>query len=123
MLLLPFNRGPDMPTPDSEVPYGTLDLMVLKTLAALGPLHGFGIARRIEQVADGAFALNQGTIYPALLRLEQKGWIDSEWGTSENNRRARFYSITRAGRKQLAAETQSWARTVAMVNRMLEGES
>jgi PadR family transcriptional regulator, regulatory protein PadR len=108
---------------DSEVPYGTLDLMVLNTLAALGPLHGFGIARRIEQIADGAFALNQGTIYPALLRLEQKGWIDSEWGTSENNRRARFYSITRAGRKQLSAETESWARTVAMVNRMLEGES
>ncbi len=112
-----------MATPDSEVPYGTLDLMVLKTLAAMGPLHGFGIARRIEQIADGAFALNQGTIYPALLRLEQKGWIDSEWGTSENNRRARFYSITRAGKKQLAAETESWARTVAMVKRMLEGES
>ena len=112
-----------MATPDSEVPYGTLDLMVLKTLAAMGPLHGFGIARRIEQIADGAFALNQGTIYPALLRLEQKGWISSAWGTSENNRRARFYSITRAGRKQLAAETESWARTVAMVKRMLEGES
>jgi transcriptional regulator len=108
---------------DSEVPYGTLDLMVLKTLAAMGPLHGFGIARRIEQIADGAFALNQGTIYPALLRLEQKGWITSAWGTSENNRRARFYSITRAGRKQLAAETESWERTVAMVNRMLESES
>jgi PadR family transcriptional regulator, regulatory protein PadR len=108
---------------DAEVPYGTLDLMVLKTLAAMGSLHGFGIARRIEQIADGAFALNQGTIYPALLRLEQKGWIDSEWGTSENNRRARFYSITRAGKKQLAAEAESWARTVAMVNRMLEGES
>jgi len=112
-----------MATPDSEVPYGTLDLMVLKTLAAMGPLHGFGIARRIEQIAEGAFALNQGTIYPALLRLEQKGWIDSEWGTSENNRRARFYSITRAGKKQLAAETENWARTVAMVKRMLEGES
>jgi transcriptional regulator len=112
-----------MATPDSEVPYGTLDLMVLKTLAAMGPLHGFGIARRIEQIADGAFALNQGTIYPALLRLEQKGWISSEWGTSENNRRARFYAITRAGKKQLAAETESWARTVAMVKRMLEGES
>ena len=111
------------PAPSAEVPYGTLDLMVLKTLAALGPLHGYGIARRIEQVADGALALNQGTIYPALLRLEQKGWIDSEWGTSENNRRARFYSITKAGRKQLAAETDSWARTVAMVNRLLEPEA
>ena len=107
----------------SEVPYGTLDLMVLNTLATLGPLHGFGIARRLEQIADDAFALNQGTIYPALLRLEQKGWITSEWGTSDNNRRARFYSITRAGRKQLAVETKTWERTVAMVTRMLEGES
>lgn len=109
-----------MPLPDAEVPYGTLDLMVLTTLSAMGPLHGYGIARRIEQVSDGALALNQGTIYPALLRLEQKGWIASEWGTSENNRRARFYSITRAGRKQLAAETDSWSRTVLMVKRMLE---
>ena len=107
----------------SEVPYGTLDLMVLKTLEIMSPLHGFGIARRIEQIAEGALALNQGTIYPALLRLEQKGWITSAWGTSENNRRARFYSITRAGRKQLAAEAENWARTVAMVNRMLESES
>jgi PadR family transcriptional regulator PadR len=108
--------------PESEVPYGTLDLMVLKTLASMGPLHGFGIARRIEQIADGAFALNQGTIYPALLRLEQKGWIASEWGTSENNRRARFYSITRSGKKQLTAETENWDRTVAMVKRLLESE-
>ena len=106
----------------AEVPYGTLDLMVLKTLAALGPLHGFGIARRIEQVAQGSLALNQGTIYPALLRLEQKGWIKSDWGTSENNRRARFYSITATGRKQLAAEANSWARTVDMVNRLLEAD-
>jgi transcriptional regulator len=110
-------------TPPSEVPYGTLDLMVLRTLDALGAQHGYGIARRIEQVADGALALNQGTIYPALLRLEQKGWITSEWGTSENNRRARFYSITRAGRKQLAAEADLWSRTVAMVNRLLEDPS
>src|SRR5262245_30007046 len=95
----------------SEVPYGTLDLMVLKTLAGLGPLHGFGIARRIEQVAEGSLALNQGTIYPALLRLEQRGLIKSAWGTSENNRRARFYSITAAGRRRLAAEADSWART------------
>ena len=112
-----------MAASSSEVPYGTLDLMVLKTLDAMSPLHGFGIARRIEQIAEGALALNQGTIYPALLRLEQRGWITSAWGTSENNRRARFYSITRAGRKQLAAETENWARTVAMVNRMLESES
>jgi transcriptional regulator len=94
--------------------------MVLKTLQIMGPLHGYGIARRIEQMAEGALALNQGTIYPALLRLAQKGWIASEWGTSETNRRARFYSITRAGRKQLAAEADTWARTVAMVNRLLE---
>jgi PadR family transcriptional regulator PadR len=115
--MLPINMSPP-----SEVPYGTLDLMVLKTLAALGPLHGFGIARRIEQVAQGSLALNQGTIYPALLRLEQKRWIKSDWGTSENNRRARFYSITAAGRKQLAAESDSWARTVAIVNSLLEAD-
>ena len=107
----------------SEVPYGTLDLMVLKTLAALGAQHGYGIARRIEQVAEGALALNQGTIYPALLRLEQKGWITSSYGTSENNRRARFYEITRAGRKRLAAEVDLWERTVAMMNRMLGDRS
>jgi PadR family transcriptional regulator PadR len=127
--LLTFYRSParlmskghiSMPDLPSDVPYGTLDLMVLKTLQAMGPQHGYGIARRIEQVAQGSLALNQGTIYPALLRLEQKGWISSEWGTSENNRRARFYSITRAGRKQLAAEEESWARTVSMVNRLLD---
>jgi PadR family transcriptional regulator PadR len=122
ILLLSINRGGRVAPPESEVPYGTLDLMVLKTLASMGPLHGFGIARRIEQIADGAFALNQGTIYPALLRLEQKGWIASEWGTSENNRRARFYSITRSGKKQLTAETENWDRTVAMVKRLLESE-
>jgi PadR family transcriptional regulator PadR len=108
--------------PTAEVQYGTLDLIVLKTLDAMGPLHGYGIARRIEQVAQGSLALNQGTIYPALLRLEQKGWISSEWGTSENNRKARFYQITRAGKKQLAAEVESWARTVALVHRLLEDE-
>jgi PadR family transcriptional regulator len=112
-----------MPPPPSDVPYGTLDLMVLKTLEQMGPLHGYGIARRIEQIAEGMLALNQGTIYPALLRLDQKGWITSEWGSSENNRRARFYSITKAGRKQLAAEKESWARTVAMMQRMLGEES
>ena len=108
---------------DSEVPYGTLDLMVLKTLAAMGSLHGYGIARRIEQAASGALALNQGTIYPALLRLEQKGWIRSSWGTSDNNRRARFYAITAAGRRQLVRETALWERTVSMVNRLLEDPS
>jgi len=107
-------------SPSSEVPYGTLDLMILKTLAALSPLHGYGVARRIEQVAQGSLALNQGTIYPALLRLEQKGWIKSSWGMSENNRRARFYTITAAGKRQLSAETDLWAQTVATVNRLLE---
>ncbi len=111
------------PTPDAEVPYGTLDLIVLKTLAAMGPLHGYGIARRIEQVAGGTLALNQGTIYPALLRLEQKGWIRSAWGVSDNNRRARFYSLTAAGRRQLAAEEALWARTVSIVNALLGDES
>jgi PadR family transcriptional regulator, regulatory protein PadR len=106
-----------------EVPYGTLDLMVLKTLQGLGAQHGYGIARRIEQMSEGALALNQGTIYPALLRLEQKGWITAEWGASENNRKARFYSITGNGQKQLAEETENWSRTVAMMARVLEGES
>ena len=112
-----------MTPPHDEVPYGTLDLMILRTLETLGAQHGYGIARRIEQIAEGMLALNQGTIYPALLRLEQKGWITSEWGTSENNRRARFYSITRTGRKQLALEADLWARTVAMMNRLLEDPS
>ena len=112
-----------MTPPASEVPYGTLDLMVLKTLDGMGPLHGYGIARRIEQMVEDALALNQGTIYPALLRLEQKGWITSEWGASENNRRARFYAITRAGRKQLAAEADLWTRTVAMMSRLLGDHS
>jgi transcriptional regulator len=104
---------------DSDVPYGTLDLIVLSTLHGMGPLHGYGVARRIEQVAAGALTLNQGTIYPALLRLEQKGWIKGKWGTSEHNRRARFYSITPAGRKRLAAEADNWARTVDVVARLL----
>ena len=108
-----------MTQPNAEVPYGMLDLMVLKTLAALGPLHGFGIARRIEQVAEGSLALNQGTIYPALLRLEQKGWLKSDWGVSENNRRARFYSLTTAGKRQLASEREEFARVVEAINRVL----
>jgi transcriptional regulator len=109
------------PSP-SEVPYGTLDVMVLKTLEQMGPLHDYGIARRIEQIAEGMLALNQGTIYPALLRLEQRSWIRSEWGSSENNRRARFYSITRAGKKQLKTEADAWARIVAMMQRTLGEE-
>jgi PadR family transcriptional regulator PadR len=122
--MLTDNRGGlQVDQSQSDVPYGTLDLMVLKTLQAMGPLHGYAVARRIEQVARGSLALNQGTIYPALLRLEQRGWIEAEWGTSENNRRAKFYAITRAGRKQLTVEAESWARTVATVTRLLEDQS
>jgi transcriptional regulator len=109
-----------MAPPGADIPYGTLDLMVLKTLDAMGPLNGYALARRIEQVAEGSLALNQGTIYPALLRLEQKGWIASEWGTSDNNRRARFYAITKAGKKQLAAATETWERTMAIMKRVLD---
>jgi len=106
--------------PAGEVPYGTLDLMVLKTLQVMGARHGYAIARRIEQVAQGSLALNQGTIYPALLRLEQKGWIASKWGVSETKRRVRFFTITRAGLRQLAEEQRLWERTVAMLDRLLE---
>ena len=100
---------------------GSLDLLVLKTLDTLGPLHGFGIARRIEQVSGDLLYLNQGTLYPALLRLQQRGWITSKWGVSENNRRARFYSLTKAGRKQLAEETESWERMAGIITRLLQG--
>jgi transcriptional regulator len=93
--------------------------MVLKTLESMGPLHGYGIARRIEQVSDNALILNQGTIYPALLRLEQRGWISSEWGTSESNRRAKFYSLSRLGQKQIEQETENWERTAATMARFL----
>src|SRR2546425_6776589 len=110
----------NMSQPKSDFLPGTLDLMVLKTLDTLGRQHGYGVAQRIQQISQDVLHLNQGTLYPALLRLEQRGWIASEWGTSDNNRRARFYSLTRAGRKQLAAEADTWARTVAMVNRLLE---
>ena len=103
----------------TDVLQGTLDLMVLQTLAALGPLHGYGIARRIEQVSESVLELNEGTVYTALLRLQQQGWIDAEWGASENNRRAKFYSITRAGRKQLAKETRDWERISGVIGRLL----
>ena len=103
----------------SDVLQGTLDLMVLKTLESMGPLHGYGIARRIEQVSGNAIALNQGTIYPALLRLEQRGWIKSEWGTSEANRRAKFYSLSPRGRKQMEAEAENWERVAATMARFL----
>lgn len=107
-------------TRHSDVLQGTLDLMVLKTLDALGPLHGYGIARRIEQLSEDVLRLNEGTVYTSLLRLQQQGWIASEWGVSENNRRARFYSITRRGRKQLASETADWQRIAGVIARLLE---
>jgi PadR family transcriptional regulator PadR len=110
-----------MAPPRGEVLQGTLDLIVLKTLEALGPLHGYGIAQRIQQVSEDLLKLNQGTLYPALLRLEQRGWISSKWGASENNRKAKFYSLTRAGRKQLLSETEGWERMTALMARLLRG--
>ena len=108
-------------TPDtSEVLQGTLDLMVLKTLDALGPLHGYGLARRIEQLSEAVLQLNEGTVYTSLLRLQQRGWIASEWGVSENNRRARFYSLTARGRKQLTSETENWQRISGVIARLLQ---
>jgi PadR family transcriptional regulator PadR len=104
----------------TDVLQGTLDLMVLKTLEALGEMHGYGIARRIEQVAEDALQLNQGTVYPALVRLEQRGWITSKWGVSETGRKARFYALTRAGRRQIEAETENWRQTVAIMSKFVE---
>jgi PadR family transcriptional regulator, regulatory protein PadR len=110
-----------MALPKSEVMYGTLDLLVLKTLEALGPLHGYAIAQRIHQVSRELLRLNQGTLYPALLRLEHSGWITSKWGTTENNRKARYYSITESGRKRLAEEAGNWQQMAELINRVLEG--
>jgi len=107
----------------SEVQQGTLALMVLKTLDVLGPLHGYGIARRIEQISGDLLAVNQGTLYPVLLKLEQEGSIASEWGASEHNRKARFYQLTRAGRKQLQAETQDWKQTAAIIERFFAAKA
>ena len=104
----------------SEVPQGTLDLMILKTLDTLGAMHGWGIAQRIRQVSEDLLQLNQGTLYPALLRVEQKGWIRAEWKFTENNRRARYYSLTRAGKKQLEAETREWQRFAGFMARLLD---
>jgi PadR family transcriptional regulator PadR len=129
-VLLAFNRsawrapGKDFVTTSqkSDVLQGTLDLMVLKTLDTLGSMHGYGIAQRIQQVSSQMLQLNQGTLYPALLRLEQKGWIAARWGTSENNRRAKYYSLTKLGRKQLAREAEDWQRLVDVMGRLLNSE-
>ena len=107
----------------AEVLQGTLDLIVLKTLETMGPMHGYGIARRIEQVSRELLSLNQGTLYPALLRLQQRRWISSEWGASENNRKAKYYSLTRAGKKQLAAEAKNWEQIAAVIARFLQPET
>ena len=107
------------PPPRTDVLQGTLDLMILTSLEALGPLHGYGIARRIEQVSDSALRLNEGTVYTALTRLQHQGWISASWGTSENNRRARFYTITAAGRRQLQVETRNWERITSVMTRLL----
>jgi transcriptional regulator len=104
----------------TDVLHGSLAFMVLRTLDTLGPQHGWGIARRIEQISGDVLALNQGTLYPALLRLEQMGWITARWGASENNRRAKFYALTRAGRKQLAAESENWERMSGIIARFLK---
>ena len=108
-----------MSDPKADILQGTLDLMVLQTLAALGPLHGYGLARRIEQLSEEVLQLNQGTIYASLLRLQQRRWIVAAWGTSDNNRKAKFYSITRAGRKQLAEATENWRRIESVMGRVL----
>jgi PadR family transcriptional regulator PadR len=108
-----------MPNDKSEILQGTLDLMVLQTLDSMGSLHGYGIARRIEQISEESLRVNQGTIYLCLVRLLQKKWIKAEWGTSENNRKARFYSISKAGRKQLIAETENWQRVSDTIGRLL----
>jgi PadR family transcriptional regulator PadR len=108
-----------MASPRGEVLQGTLDLIVLKTLDAMGPLHGYGIAQRIQQVSQELLKLNQGTLYPALLRLEQRGWISSRWGLSDNNRKAKYYSLTRSGRKQLVEEAETWERMARVIARLL----
>jgi len=110
-----------MTPPRGEVLQGTLDLIVLKTLDAMGPLHGYGIAMRIQQVSEDLVKLNQGTLYPALLRLEQRGWISSKWGVSDNNRKAKYYALTKSGRKQLVAETESWERMASVIGRLIAG--
>lgn len=107
----------------AEVPYGTLDLLILKTLETMGPLHGYAISRRIEQASGHSLQLTQGSVYPALIRLEQEGWISTDWGISETNRRVKFYALTRAGRKQLAVAVANWKSATALVARVLEASS
>jgi PadR family transcriptional regulator len=109
-----------MPSAKAEVLQGTLDMLVLKTIHTLGPIHGFGISQRIQQISDQLLQLNQGTLYPALLRLEQRGWVASQWGLSDTNRKAKYYTLTPKGRKQLQQETADWDRMSAVINRVLK---
>ena len=113
-------KGKALEQKRSEVLQGTLDLMILKTLDAMGALHGYGIARRIEQLSEDVLQLNEGTVYTSLLRLQQQGWISSSWGASENNRKAKFYAITKSGRRQLVEETENWERIAGVIGRVLQ---
>ena len=117
-----MSKGKDIPVQKSEVLQGTLDLMILQVLDVLGSQHGYGIARRIEQVSEQVLQLNEGTVYTSLLRLQQRRWIASDWGISENNRKAKYYSITNAGRKQLVRETENWQRIAGVIGRLLSLE-
>jgi PadR family transcriptional regulator PadR len=122
MSIVEYSRA-DMSTFRTEVPYGTLDLVILKTLDTMGAMHGYSIARRIEQVADNLLRMSQGSIYPALIRLEQQGWIRTQWGVSETNRKVKLYSLTAAGTRQLRIEVANWERAIALVARFLEAKS
>jgi PadR family transcriptional regulator, regulatory protein PadR len=110
------------PPAKTDVLQGTLDLMILKTLETMGPLHGYGIARRLEQISEDVLKLNEGTVYASLMRLQHQGWISASWGASDNNRKAKFYAITRAGRRQLVAETENWDRIAGVIARLLRPE-
>jgi transcriptional regulator len=118
---LPYSFGvaKRQPTGKTDVLQGTLDLMILKVLESMGPLHGYGIARRLEQISEDVLKLNEGTVYASLMRLQHQGWISASWGASENNRRAKFYAITRTGRRQLAAEAENWERIAGVIGRLL----
>jgi PadR family transcriptional regulator len=118
-----FGVAKGTPPARTDVLQGTLDLMILKTLESLGPLHGYGIARRLEQISEDVLKLNEGTVYASLMRLQQQGWIEASWGASENNRKAKFYAITRSGRRQLTAETENWERIAGVMGRLLRPAS
>ena len=118
-----FGVAKGIPPARTDVLQGTLDLMILKTLESMGPLHGYGIARRLEQISEDVLKLNEGTVYASLMRLQQQGWIEASWGASENNRKAKFYAITRSGRRQLTAEAENWERIAGVIGRLLRPAS